>query len=271
MTSSHAWTHKKWLFALKKLVFLYWTRFWKASPPCFEVTVFELLPFSREGIWVNFIIYLMLLNCTLSRILCKWLLWSPHCILNHFPVKIQWRSRRATIFRAHYVIVIVQLLSHVWLFVTPWTAALQRPLDSTISQNLLKSLRICSNLCPLSWWYCLTISSSATSFPFCFQSFPGSFLMKWLLTSNGQSIGTWNFSRSPSNEYSRLISFMIDWFDLLAVQGTLKSLRRHHNLKALVLWRSAFFMVQLSYLHDCWENHNFDYMDFCWQSDVSAF
>ena len=87
--------------------------------------------------------------------------------------------------------------------------------------------------------------------------------MKWLFTSNGQSIGTWNFSRSPSNEYSRLVSFMIDWFDLLAVQGTLKSLRQHHNLKALVLCHSAFFMVQLSYLYDYWENHNFDYMDFC--------
>ena len=73
--------------------------------------------------------------------------------------------------------------------------------------------------------------------------------MKWLFTSNGQSIGTWNFSSSPSNEYSGLISFMIDWLDLLAVQGTLKSLHQHHNLKALVLWHSAFFMVQHSYLY----------------------
>ena len=168
---------------------------------------------------------------------------KPTLFPEPFPVKIQWRSRRATLFCAHYVIVIVQLLSHVWLFVTPWTAGLQPPLDSTISQHLLKSLRICSNICPLSWWYCLTISSSATSFSFCLQSFPGSFLMKWLFTSNGQSSGTWNFSNSPSNEYPGLISFMIDWFDLLAVQGTLKNLCQHHNLKILVLRYSAFFMV----------------------------
>ena len=57
----------------------------------------------------------------------------------------------------------------------------------------------------------------------------------------------WNFSISPFNEYSGLISFRIDWFDLLAVQGTLKSFLQHHNLKASILWRSAFFMVQLSH------------------------
>ena len=57
----------------------------------------------------------------------------------------------------------------------------------------------------------------------------------------------WSFSLSPSNEYSGLISFRIDWFDLLAVQGTLKSLPQHHNSKASILWHSAFFMVQLSY------------------------
>ena len=57
----------------------------------------------------------------------------------------------------------------------------------------------------------------------------------------------WSFSISPSNEYSGLISFMIDWFDLLAVQGILKSLLQHHSLKALILQRSALFMVQLSH------------------------
>ena len=81
----------------------------------------------------------------------------------------------------------------------------------------------------------------------------------------------WSFSFSirPSNEYSGLICSRMDWFDLLAVQGTLKSLLQHHNLRASVLWHSAFFMVQLS--HDHWKNHRFDYTDLCWQSDVSAF
>src|SRR5574337_939174 len=60
---------------------------------------------------------------------------------------------------------------------------------------------------------------------------------------------SFSFSLSPSNEYSGLISFWIDWFDLLAVQGTLKSLFQHHNSKASILWCCAFFMVQLSYLH----------------------
>ena len=59
----------------------------------------------------------------------------------------------------------------------------------------------------------------------------------------------WNFNISPSNEYSGSISFKIDGFDLLAVQGTLKSLLQHHNLKASILWHSAFFVVQLSYLY----------------------
>ena len=72
---------------------------------------------------------------------------------------------------------------------------------------------------------------------------------------------SFNFSISPSNEYSRFISFRIDWFDLLAVQETLKCLLQH-NLKASVLWCSAFFMVQLTSTHDYWKNHSFDYIAF---------
>ena len=83
---------------------------------------------------------------------------------------------------------------------------------------------------------------------------------------------SFSFSISPSNEYSGLISFWIDWFDLLAVQGALKSLLQHHNLKALFLQRSAFLMVPpLTSIHDYWKNHSFEYTDPCQQSDVSAF
>ena len=71
--------------------------------------------------------------------------------------------------------------------------------------------------------------------------------MSWLFTSGGQSIGASASALVLLNEYSGLISFRIDWFDLLAVQGTLKSLPQHHNLKASVLQHSAFFMVQLSH------------------------
>ena len=82
------------------------------------------------------------------------------------------------------LLMVVQLLSHVWLFAIPWTAARQAPLSSTAST-------LCSNSCPLSWWYNLAISSSATRFSSSLQSFPasGSFSMSWLFTSGGQSIG----------------------------------------------------------------------------------
>ena len=91
---------------------------------------------------------------------------------------------------------------------------------------------------------------------FCPQSFPvsGSFPMSWLLTSGDQrvesidqSIESFSFSISPSNEYSWLTSFRIDWFDLHDVQGTLKSILQHHNLKASILWCSVFFTVHLSH------------------------
>ena len=80
-----------------------------------------------------------------------------------------------------------------------------------------------------------------------------------------------SFSTSPPSEYSGLISFRIDWFNLLAVQGILKSLIQHHNSKASILWHSAFFfMVQFSH-PQLWKNHSFDYTDLCLQSNVSAF
>ena len=69
---------------------------------------------------------------------------------------------------------------------------------------------------------------------------------------------SFSFNISPSNEYSGLISLRTDWLDLLAVQGTLKSLLQHHSSKASILWRSIFFIVQLTYIHDHWENHSFD-------------
>ena len=82
---------------------------------------------------------------------------------------------------------------------------------------------------------------------------------------------SFSFSISPSNEYSRLISFRMDWFDLLAVQGTRKSLQ-HHNSKASILHCSAlFYGPNLTSVHDYWKSHRFDYIDLCWQSDVSAF
>ena len=101
--------------------------------------------------------------------------------------------------------------------------------------------RVYSNSCPSSWWYHPTISSSVVPFSSCLQSFPasGSFPVSQFFASGGQSIGSFSFSLSPSSEYSGLISLRIDWFDLLAVQGTLKSLLQHHSSKASILWHSA--------------------------------
>ena len=84
----------------------------------------------------------------------------------------------------------------------------------------------------------------------------------------------WSFSCSirPSNEYSGLISFRIDWVDLLAIQGALKNLLQHHNLKAsILLMLSLLYGPAVTFVHDCWKNHIFDYMDLCWQNDVFAF
>ena len=107
----------------------------------------------------------------------------------------------------------------------------------------------CSNSCPSSWWCHPTISSSVIPFSSCLQSFP-----EWGIFSN-ESVPCirwpkyWRFSLSimPSNDYSGLISFRMDWLDLLAVQGTLKSLLQHHGSKASILWCLAFFIVQLSH------------------------
>ena len=101
-----------------------------------------------------------------------------------------------------------------------------------------------SNSCPSSRWCHPTILSSVIRFTSCLQSFPesGSFPVGQFFASGGQSIGVSSFNISPSNEHSGLIAFGMDWFDL-AVQGTLKSLQ-HHTSKALILRRSAFFIVQ---------------------------
>ena len=107
------------------------------------------------------------------------------------------------------------------------------------------SPRICSDSCPLSWWCYLTISSSAVLFFFCLRSFPESrsFPMSQLFTSGGQSIGVSASKISASNEHPGLNSFRMDWLDLLAVQGTLKSLLQHHSSKASILQHSAFFIA----------------------------
>ena len=106
-----------------------------------------------------------------------------------------------------------------------------------------------SNSCPSSRWCHPTISSSVIPFSSCLQTFleSGSFPVSQFFASDGQSIGSFSFSISTSNEDSGLISFRMDWLDLPAVQGTLKSPLQYHSSKASILQCSAFFIVQLSH------------------------
>ena len=139
----------------------------------------------------------------------------------------------------------VQLLSRVQLFTTYGLQHIRLPCPSPTP-------RACSNSCPSNQWCHPTISSSVVLFSSCLQSSPASrlFPMSQFLVSGGQSIGvSASASVLPYNEYSGLISFRIDWFDLLAVQGTLKSLLQHHSSKASILQHSACFMIQLAHLY----------------------
>ena len=140
--------------------------------------------------------------------------------------------------------VLVQALSHVWLFVTPWTTACQASLSITISQSLFKLMSIES--VTLSNY--LILCHPLLLLPSILPSIRV-FSNELALCIRWPKYWSFSFSISPSNEYSGLISFRIDWFDLLTVQGTLKSLLQHHSLKASVLQHSAFLMVQLSHLH----------------------
>ena len=114
-----------------------------------------------------------------------------------------------------------------------------------------------SNSCPSSWWCHPSISSSVFPLSFHLQSSQHQGLFKWISSSH-QAAKVLEFQHHSSKEYSGLISFRMDWLDLLAVQGTLKSLLQHHSSEASILRHSAFFIVQLSSIHDYWKNHSFD-------------
>ena len=149
--------------------------------------------------------------------------------------------------------VIVQSLSCVRLFVTPWTVARQASPSFTVSWSLLKLMSL-ESVMPSNH---VIFYISHLPLPSIFPSIR-IFSNKSVLRIRWPNYWSFSFSISPSNEYSGLISFRIDWFDLLAVQRTLKSLLQYHNLKAAILQCSAFFMVQLTSIHDYWKNHSFD-------------
>ena len=135
----------------------------------------------------------------------------------------------------------VQLFSHARLFVTPWTAACQASLSITNSWSLLKLM-------------CITSVMPSNHLILCHPLLLPSIFSIIRVFSNESVLHikwpkywSFSFSISPSNEYSGLVSFRMDWLDLLAVQGTLKSLLQHHSSKASILQHSAFFIVQFSH------------------------
>ena len=136
----------------------------------------------------------------------------------------------------------VQLLSRVQLFATPWSAAHQASLSITNSRSLPKLMSIESVMPSNHLILCHPLLFLLSIFPSIrVFSNESAFHIKW------SKYWSFSFSISPSNKYSGLISFMMDWLDLLAVQGTLKSLLQHHSSKASILRCSAFFIVQLSH------------------------
>ena len=163
------------------------------------------------------------------RIKCEWgpLKWSSGLTLER-SLLVQF-----SLFQSH---------SCVQLFVTPWTAARQASLSITNSQSILKLMSIESTMSTnhliLCWPLLLLPSIFSSIRVFSDESV---LCIKW------PKYWSFSFSMSPSNEYSGLISFKMDWLNLLAVQGILESLLQHHSSKASILWCSSFFMVQLSH------------------------
>ena len=159
-------------------------------------------------------------------------------------------SMRKIILRVCYVLSSPRLIKSVSQFssVTQSCLILCDPMDCSMPDFPIHHQLPKFTQTHVPWVNNPSISSSVIPFS-CLQSFPasGSFQMSQLFASGGQSIGSFSFSISPANEYSGLISFRIDWLDLLAVQGTLKSLLQHYSSKATILQHSASFIVQLSH------------------------
>ena len=164
------------------------------------------------------------------------------------------------------VVVVVKSPSHVWLFLTPWTAAHQASLSLTVSQSLPKFMSISLVMPPihLIFWCPLLLLPSI---------FPSirDFSNKSSIHITWPKYWSFSFSISPSSEYSGLTSFKIDWYDLLAVQGTFRSLFQLYILKGRSLIFCLLYGLALTTICDNWEDHSLDYTDLCQQSDVSAF
>ena len=159
--------------------------------------------------------------------------------------------------------VVVQLLGHVWLFATPWMAAHQASLSFTISWSLLKLMSV-ESVMPSSH---LVLCRPLFLLPSVFPSIRV-FSNESALNIRWPKYWSFSFGISPSNEYSGLLYFKIDWFDLFVVRGTLQSspAPQFENISFSAL--SVLYGKILTSVHYYWKNDSFDYMDSCRQSDV---
>ena len=165
-----------------------------------------------------------------------------------------------------WYIFVVQLLSHVWLFATPWTAARQASLLIAISLSLLKLVSVESVMPSNHLILCYPLLLLPSIFPsirvFASES---ALRIRW------PEYWSFSFIISPSNKYSGLISFRIDWFYLLAVQGTLKSSLAPQFKSVSSSVFSFLYGPTLTSIHDYWKNHGFDHADLYLQNNVCAF
>ena len=159
----------------------------------------------------------------------------------------------------------VKSFSHVQLFAIPWTAARQASLSITNSQRLLKLMSI-EPMMPSSHFI---LCHSPFLLPSIFPSIRV-FSNESALHIRWPQYWSFSFSISPSNEYSVLISFRMDCFHLLSVQGTLKNLLQHQSKSMYSLSLTFLYSPTLSSIHDYWKSHNFDYIDVCWQSWING-
>ena len=159
----------------------------------------------------------------------------------------------------------VQSLSRVRLFVTPWIAARQASLSITNSLSSLKLMCIELVMPSSHLILCQPFSSCPQSLSASIFANESTLCMRW------PKYWSFSFNIIPSKEHPGLISFRMYWLDLLAIQGTLKSLLQHHSSKASILWRSAFFTVQLLHPYMTIGKTIAYQMDLCWQSNVPAF
>ena len=167
--------------------------------------------------------------------------WVPHALNNLKLPKGFWFSS-------------AQSFGHVQLFVTPWTTACQASLPIINSQSLLKLMSIESVMPSNHLILCCTLLLLPSIFPNIRV-----FSNESVLHIRWPKYWSFSFSISPSNEHPGLISFRMDWLDLLAVQGTLKSLLQYHSSKASILQWSAFFnSPTLTSIYDHWKNHSLD-------------